>query len=178
MASDLRTADPVSDPEAYRRLLLGLVGDDDPALVGVATAARMRELAHAAGDRLRDRPAPGEWSVIECLGHLLDSELTTSARVRWIVAEDEPDIVGYDQDRWVERLAHRDDDPEALISLFAALRAANLDLWQRTTAADHQRIGIHRERGPESYDLIRRLSAGHDRFHLAQTERTLVALGR
>jgi hypothetical protein len=178
MASDLRAADPVNDPDAYRGLLLGLLGDDDPAVVGAATAARMRRLVDAAGLRLRDRPEPAEWSVIECLGHLVDSELTTSARIRWIVAEDEPDIVGYDQDRWVDRLGHRDDDPETLIALFVALRASNLDLWRRTTTADHQRIGIHRERGPESYDLIRRLSAGHDRFHLAQAERTLAALGR
>lgn len=168
-----RSVDPVSEPDAYRQLLLGLLGTDDPASVATTTADRMRELVAAAGPRLRDRPAPMEWSVIECLGHLLDSELITSARIRWIVAEDEPDIVGYDQDRWVERLAHRDDDPEDLIGQFAALRSANIGLWIRTSSADHDRVGIHRERGPESFDLIRRLSAGHDRFHLAQAERAL-----
>ncbi len=165
--------DPVSEPDAYRRLLLGLLGADDPEAVATTTADRMRDLVVAAGTRLRDRPTPTEWSVIECLGHLLDSELVTSARIRWIVAEDEPDIVGYDQDRWVERLAHRDDDPDDLIAQFAVLRSANVRLWIRTTAADHDRVGIHRERGPESFDLIRRLSAGHDRFHLAQAERAL-----
>ena len=168
--------DPVRDPEGYRRLLLELLGGDDPAVVGTATPGRMRDLVIAAGPRLRDRPVPGEWSIVECLGHLLDSELVTSARIRWIVAENEPDIVGYDQDRWVDGLRHRDDDPEALIGLFAALRAANLELWRRTTAAEHARVGHHRERGPESYDLVRRLNAGHDRFHLAQAERTLAAL--
>jgi hypothetical protein len=168
-----RVVDPVSEPDAYRRLLLGLLGADDPAVVATTTADRMRELVAAAGTRLRDRPAPTEWSVIECLGHLLDSELVTSARIRWIVAEDEPDIVGYDQDRWVQRLAHRDDDPDDLIAQFTVLRMANVRLWVRTTSADHDRVGIHRERGPESFDLIRRLSAGHDRFHLAQAERAL-----
>jgi DinB superfamily len=171
--ADDRSVDPVAEPDAYRRLLLGLLGADDPAVIAAATAERMRELVRAAGPRLRDRPAPREWSVIECFGHLLDSELVTSARIRWIVAEDEPDIVGYDQDRWVERLGHRDDDPDDLIAQFEALRTANLRLWTRTVAADHERVGIHRERGPESYALIRRLSAGHDRFHLAQAERAL-----
>jgi hypothetical protein len=168
-----RPVDPVTEPEAYRRLLLGLLGGDDPAVVAGTTAERMGDLVRAAGPRLRERPEPGEWSVIECLGHLLDAELVTSARIRWIIAEDEPDIVGYDQDRWVERLAHRDDDPHDLLAEFEVLRTANLRLWSRTTAADHDRIGIHRERGAESYDLIRRLSAGHDRFHLAQAERAL-----
>jgi hypothetical protein len=172
-----RLVDPVSEPDAYRALLLGLLGDDDPAVIGGATPDWMRALVRAAGPRLRDRPAPAEWSVIECFGHLLDSELVTSARIRWIVAEDEPDIVGYDQDRWVGALDHRGDDPDELIGLFAALRAANLRLWAQTTPAQHARIGVHRERGPESYDLIRRLNAGHDRFHIAQAERALTAIG-
>jgi hypothetical protein len=163
----------VTDPDGYRALLLGLLGDDDPAAVASATADRMRALVTAAGPRLRDRPEADEWSVIECFGHLLDSELVTSARIRWILAEDEPDIVGYDQDRWVAALDHRSDDPDELIALFAALRASNLRLWAQTTPTQHARIGVHRERGAESYDLIRRLNAGHDRFHLAQAERAL-----
>jgi hypothetical protein len=44
--------------------------------------------------------------------------------------------------------------------------------------ADRDRVGIHRERGPESYGLIVRLGAGHDRFHIAQAERALAAVRR
>ena len=35
---------------------------------------------------------------------------------------------------------------------------------------------MHRERGPESYELTTRLSAGHDRVHIAQARRTLARL--
>jgi DinB superfamily len=133
-------------------------------------------LVSESGDRLRDRPEPSEWSVIECIGHLVDGEIVVSGRARWILAEDEPDIVGYDQDLWVDGLDHRDDDPEELISLFSALRASNLRLWARTPAAARDRFGVHRERGPESYGLMWRLTAGHDRFHVAQAERALAAV--
>ena len=84
-----------------------------------------------AGSLLRVRPEPGEWSVLECVGHIVDSELVAGARERWIVSEDEPVIVGYDQALWVDRLGHNADDPELLIATFEALRAANLDLWAR-----------------------------------------------
>ena len=97
------------------------------------------------------------------------------ARERWIIAEDEPEIVGYDQALWVERLEHNADEPEILIATFAALRAANLDLWARRPVADRPRVGRHRERGPESYELTFRLAAGHDRVHLAQARRALEA---
>jgi hypothetical protein len=38
-------------------------------------------------------------------------------------------------------------------------------------------VGIHAERGPESYDLTFRMLAGHDRFHLEQARRAISALG-
>lgn len=168
--------DPVASPDAYRRELLSWLGTDDPAVVQQGTVARLREIVQAAGDRLRVRPEPREWSVIECVGHLVDSELVASARIRWILAEDEPDIVGYDQDRWVDGLRHRDADPQDLIALFEALRDANLRLWAATPPADRDRFGRHRERGPESYELMVQLAAGHDRFHIAQAERALAAV--
>lgn len=168
--------DPVASPEAYRRQLLDWLGADDPAAVQHSTAERMRAVVEASGDRLRIRPDPREWSVVECLGHLVDSELIASTRMRWILAEAEPDIVGYDQDRWVDVLRHRDDDAAGLISLFEALRGANLRLWASTPMVDRERFGRHRERGPESYALIFRLAAGHDRAHLAQAERALEAI--
>lgn len=117
--------DPVASPDAYRREILSWLGEDDPGAVPAATVERMRDLVLGAGDRLRARPEPREWSVIECIGHLVDSEIIASARIRWILAEDEPDIVGYDQDRWVDALRHRDEDPDALIALFGALRRSS-----------------------------------------------------
>lgn len=168
--------DPIQSPDGYRTMLLGYLGDDDPATVQAATVARLRELVAEAGGDLRTRPERTEWSVIECIGHLTDSEVVTSARVRWVLAEDEPQIIGYDQDLWVDGLRHASDDPEALIALFDALRSANLALLSTRSTADLERFGRHTERGPESYGLMIRLTAGHDRFHVAQAERALAAV--
>jgi DinB superfamily len=168
-----QTVDPVTSPEAYRASLLAALGDDDPAVAQAETPAAIGALITQAGDRLRVRPAPGEWSALECIGHIADSEVVVSARVRWILAEDEPELVGYDQALWVARLEHNEDDPARLVATFEAMRAANLDLWARRSPVDRQRVGRHRERGAESYDLTFRLSAGHDRVHLAQARRAL-----
>jgi hypothetical protein len=170
MATDL---DPVSAPEAYRQSLLAALGDDDPAAVQAATPGLLRALVAEAGDALRRSPEPGEWSVVECLAHLVDGELIVAGRSRWILAEDEPDIVGYDQALWVARLDQVNEDPAALLRVFEALRRWNLDLWARTPPEQRLRVGIHRERGPESYELTFRLAAGHDRIHLAQARRAL-----
>jgi hypothetical protein len=62
-----------------------------------------------------------------------------------------------------------------LLRLFTSLRTANVELWRRSTDDDRARIGIHAERGPESYDLTFRMLAGHDRFHLTQAREALAA---
>jgi hypothetical protein len=168
--------DPVTEAAAYQQHLLGLLGDDDPAEVQAATPAALEGAVAEAGDRLRERPEPEEWSVLECAGHIADAELVVSGRLRWIVAHDEPPLIGYDQDLWVERLRHNEDDREQLLRTFEAMRAANLAIWARSTAAERARVGHHAERGPESFDLTFRLLAGHDRFHLGQIRRALDAL--
>jgi hypothetical protein len=167
------TPHPVDDPGSYQRFILSKLGDDDPAEVQEATPAALRSLFREAGDRLRVPPADGEWSVLQVAGHMLDGEVVSSARYRWILAHDEPPLAGYDQDLWVERLRHNDDDPEELLALFEALRRANLALWSRSSAAERARLGIHQERGPESFELCFRLIAGHDRNHLEQARRAL-----
>ena len=168
--------DPIDDPAAYQNHLLGLLGDDDPADVQAGTAAAWRALVAEAEQAVAQRPEPSEWSVLECLGHAYDAEIVYSGRYRWIVAHDEPPLIGYDQDLWVERLHHGEDDPDELLEVFEALRAANLALWAKTSDAEKQRVGMHAERGPESFDLSFRLIAGHDRFHLAQAGRALNAV--
>lgn len=169
--------DPVSEAAAYQQHLLGLLGDDDPAEVQAATPAAWRALVAEAGDRVAERPEADEWSVLECLGHATDAEIVYAGRYRWILAHDEPPLIGYDQDRWVEHLHRgRDEDASDLLAVFEALRAASLAMWSRSTADERSRVGMHAERGPESYDLSFRLIAGHDRFHLDQARRALAAV--
>jgi DinB superfamily len=165
--------DPLSEGRAYQRQLLTLFGEDDPAEVQQETPARRRNVLDDAGSDLRQRPVRGEWSVLELLGHLADAEMVMSGRYRWTVSQDQPPLLGYDQDQWVTRLHHNEDQPEALLAVFAGLREANLHLWGRASADDRARVAMHAERGPESYELMFRMLAGHDRFHLNQMRDTL-----
>ena len=168
--------DPVSQPDAYRSLLLALLGDDDPADVQAATPELLRGILKEAGDALRTKPEPKEWSPLEVVAHIVQAEIVYAGRYRWILAHDAPPLIGYDQDLWVERLRANDAQPEDLLDLFDALRKANLALWRRTPEDEKARAGMHEERGPETFDQSFRLIAGHDRFHLDQARRALEAV--
>jgi hypothetical protein len=170
------TPDPVMDPQGYQQALLSFLGDDDPAVAQAETPAALREIIERAGEDLRTRPAPDEWSALEAVAHIVHAEMVYSTRYRWIVAHDAPPLIGYDQDLWVDRLHAGDDDPEVLLGAFDALRRANLDLWSRSTDDERARVGMHAERGPESFDLSFRLIAGHDRLHGGQARRAFEAV--
>jgi hypothetical protein len=176
MMADMSLAqvpDPVAEGKAYQTHILGLLGDDDPVEVQRGTAERYGGLVADAGDLVRTRPEPTEWSVLECLAHTTQAEVVYSARYRWIVAHDEPPLIGYDQDLWVDGLRGNEEDPDRLLGVLRVLREWNLEMWARSTPEERAKVGMHSERGPESYDISFRLIAGHDRFHLAQAEKAL-----
>jgi hypothetical protein len=168
--------DPVAEAAAYQQHMLSLLGTDDPATVQETTPAAVRALLDHAGTDVRRRPAPKDWSVLELLGHLTDGELVVSGRYRWALSQDRPPLLGYDQDLWVDRLRHNSDDPADLLAVFTALRAANLRLWRASSKDDRARVAMHNERGPESYELMFRMIAGHDRNHMNQMRDTLSQL--
>ena len=176
MEERIVAADPVLDPQGYQRELLALLGTNDPLEVMAETPGTFAQRAAALpGEAVARRPAPREWSVAELLGHLWDAEIAYSFRARAILAQDQPPLIGYDQDAWA-RLAR---PPfSELLAAFTALRGANLALARGTGEALWDRLGIHEERGPTSFRLTTETIAGHDRAHLLQLDQTIAAVAQ
>jgi hypothetical protein len=165
------------DPaRAYQAQLLALVGDQDPVEVLKGIPSVLREILAEAGEVAREKPAPGEFSLVELVGHMVDAQVVVFTRLRWILAEDAPPIPGYEQDDWVRISDYADADPAQLIDLLEGLERANIHLWLHTPAEQRARVGVHTERGPESFGLTFAMLAGHDLLHLDQARRTLDAV--
>ena len=166
----------ISDPGAYRERLDSLVGGRPPLEVLGASAGTLSEIvrAHTAA-QLRARPFAGKWTPNEVIGHLGDSELIYGFRIRLILSEDRPPIVGVDQELWVAAQGHNQREPMELVELFRDLREHNLAFWRRLTPSDLERYGRHNERGDESLATILGMMAGHDLSHIDQIRRYLAA---
>ena len=93
----------------------------------MAIASVAEALAGATDEELDARPAPGKWTAREIVHHLADSEMTAAIRLRLLLAVDNPQIVGYDQDEFARRLYY-DRPIEASLDAFKAAR--------RTTGGD------------------------------------------
>jgi DinB superfamily len=157
---------------AYVNAILDLLGNRDPMSVLRETPSALpRATDGLTPQQLRQREAPGKWSIAHILQHLADSDVVWAWRMRLILAQDRPTITGYDQDLWADRLHYDEVNPSDALATFTTLRRANLWLLERTTPADLKRVGVHAERGEESLEHLRKLYAGHDLLHLRQIER-------
>ena len=167
----------VSNPRAYRENLFKLLDGRDPLEVLARTASTLADIVreHSATE-LRTRPFEGKWTPNEVIGHLSDGEWVYGYRLRLILCEDNPAIVGTNQDRWVAVQRHNEREPSELVEMFRTMRQFNLALWKQTSPADWERTGHHSERGSESLGLMLRMMAGHDLSHLDQIARYLQAV--
>ena len=173
-----RSIDPPQERARYASAILDLLANNDPVTVLRQTPSKVTQtVSGLTRDQLQVPEAPGKWSLVEVLQHLADSDLVWGWRVRLILAQDRPQITGYDQDLWADRLHYADADPDDALSVFTILRRVNLKLIERATPADLKRVGVHSERGEESVEYLLRLYAGHDLLHLRQIDRIRASLG-
>ena len=166
-----------STVDAYREKMFKLLGDRDPLEVMGQTASKLADIVerHPA-TVLRTRPFADKWTPNEVIGHLIDSEWVYGYRFRLILSEENPTILGTQQDAWVTALRYNEQDPRELVENFRRLRELNLTEWRRTPADGLKRAGQHNERGSESLETMLRLLGAHDLSHLEQIGRYIRAV--
>src|SRR5437764_1272941 len=106
------------------------------------------------------REAPGEWSPREVVHHLADSEMASALRIRMLLAQDRPKIVGYDQAEYA-RVLFYDRPVDASLAAFKAARDSTAEILHRMTDAQWQRTGTHTEAGPYSAEVWLAIYAEH-----------------
>jgi hypothetical protein len=109
--------------------------------------------------------------------HLADTEIVYGYRTRLILAEDTPQIPGFDQDLWAANLGYQEVDLAETLDELEAARKGSLRLLRRLGEAQWERFGHHSERGEESVRQIFRLLAAHDLVHRRQISRIRQAHG-
>jgi hypothetical protein len=132
----------------------------------------LRALVEGIDDaRLRRRPAPREWAIIEVVGHLADTEERALARVRRMLAEQE--LEPFDQEALAEERHYLDLDLEEELARLERLRAAHLALLVGLDGPGWERTGRHGEHGELSLELYETHVAAEEVDHLAQIARLL-----
>lgn len=124
---------------------------------------------------IRWRPAVGRWTVHEVIIHCADSEANAALRLRYLLAEREPKIIGYDQDRWAQVLDYHELPLEPALQVIASVRANTTPVLERLAGPDWEKAGHHSEHGKYSVTQWLETYAPHLDQHVNQIARIVEA---
>ena len=104
-------------------------------------------IAGLSPEELNAIPEPGTWSIQQIILHLMDSDLIAADRMKRVIAEDNPSIIGYDESAFARNLHYERLDVSMACELFRLNRLLMAQLLRQVPAAAFDRAGLHNEAG-------------------------------
>src|SRR6202035_170622 len=102
-------------------------------LADAASGLSERQLDH--------KPSDGGFSAREVVHHTADSEMTSAIRLRRLIAEDNPQITGYDPDLFAARLHYASRPVQPSLDAVRAARESTMSILAALTEVEWDRSG-------------------------------------
>jgi uncharacterized damage-inducible protein DinB len=114
----------------------------------VACSGRLRQaVAGLSQEELTSRPGPGDWSILELVIHLTDSDCIAIDRMKRMLTEDEPPLLYADETAYVRQLATHEQSLEDALLLFEVGRRQFARVLRALPDEAFERRGLHNRRG-------------------------------
>ena len=133
-------------------------------------------VAGMSEEQLDARPVPGKWSTREVVCHIADFEPIYGDRMKRVIAEHEPTMLGGDPDLFAARLAYSIRDVEEELALIDVTRSQMARIMQTLKPEDFQRKGLHSEDGALTLETLLMRITGHIPHHIKFIEEKKAAM--
>ena len=144
----------------------------------LAGPAQLRQaVAGMTREQLVARPIAGKWSTLEVVCHLADFDPILADRMKRILALDNPQLIGADENRFAAVLAYHDRDVEEELDIIAKTRSQLGRILRKQPDSVLQRTGQHSERGPLTLERMLVLTTNHIPHHVKFIAEKRQALG-
>ena len=123
---------------------IDILPDDDKKLVQQLESSlvlAMNLFGHISEEKGSYRYASGKWSIKELLQHLIDSERVFTYRALRFARSDEKDLLGFDENLYVETCRADERTMPALLEEFGHLRKSNILMFGSLDEAALRRKG-------------------------------------
>ena len=128
-------------------------------------------------DQLVARPVPGKWSALEVVCHLADFEPIGADRMKRVIAEDKPTLIGADEKHLASALHYHDRDLEEELTIIERTRSQLARILRKLPAEALSRVGNHNERGPQTLEQLLTTMTNHIPHHVKFIQEKRKALG-
>jgi hypothetical protein len=99
---------------------------------------------------LKSFPVPGTWSIQQIVIHLMDSELISTDRMKRIIAEENPTLLGYDETKFSKNLYYHEQSAADAVTMIDLNRRMFTNVLLMLPEAALKRTGVHSERGNQT----------------------------
>ncbi len=130
-----------------------------PAKVRAATAGLTRE-------QLTARPGPGDWSILEVVVHLADSDAIAIDRMKRMVIEDNLPLLYADETAYVNKLCTHDQTLEDALTLLEVGRRQFARVLRKLPPEAFARTGTHNRSGTKTVGGMVASYVEHIDYHL------------
>jgi uncharacterized damage-inducible protein DinB len=155
--------------------MAGLATLIESYLAGVQTLRQAT--AGLSRGQLIARPVTGKWSTLEVLCHLADFEPILADRMKRVIAEDQPALLGADETRFAAALAYHERDADEELTLIDTTRRQMARILRKLPESALQRVGVHNERGPRTLEQLLTGAINHIPHHVRFIQEKWQALG-
>ncbi|UQZ75618.1 DinB family protein [Niallia circulans] len=151
-------------PEHYRGYV-GLVPEGD--IIAIINAQIEETVAYIKKneDRRDFRYAEGKWSLIEVIGHMIDTERIQAYRLMRIARGDKTPLAGYDDEGYVENARFSTRTIEDLLEELVAVRKSTVSLLRGLSEDTWEKRGFANN-GEFTVLAFAYIIAGHELHHL------------
>ena len=141
-------------------------------------AKKLRQaVAGMSREQVMARPVAGKWSTLEVVCHLADFDPILADRMKRVIAEDDPLLVGADENKFAAALAYHERDLEEELKIIETTRSQLARILRKLPESALQRTGQHSERGPRTLEQLLSTTIGHIPHHVRFILEKRLALG-
>jgi uncharacterized damage-inducible protein DinB len=141
-----------------------------------------KAIADLSSDDLRWTPEPdaglGNWSIQQIIVHMMDSDVIWTSRMKSIIAEEHPTLLGYDENRFANSLHYNEQDPQQALRIFDLNRKQFCRVLRKLPESAFSRTGQHSERGSITLGQSLKFMVEHVDHHLNFILKKRRALGK
>ena len=111
-------------------------------------------------------PVPGTWSIQQIVIHLMDSDLIGADRMKRIIAEENPTLIGYDESKFSANLFYDEQPAADAVEIFDRNRRLFAKVLRKLPDSAFARQGTHNERGVVTLEQQLKGYVQHFEHHL------------
>src|SRR5687767_10324120 len=123
-------------------------------------------------------PELGRWSIQQVVVHTMDSELVSADRLKRMIAEENPTLIGYDESRFARPLMYAEQPAEDAAAIVDLNRKLFARVLRKLSDAAWTRAGQHNERGRITVGTYLKAVVDHLEHHVRFIHEKRAAMGK